>query len=547
MRRSAMGPDPLLLLILSTVGLGPGAACGGESRSGETPEATGGATGGRDTGGSSSGGVRTTSGGTTGGTTISASGGTLTGGAIGTTGGAVTGGAAPMTEGVLGCSNPSYPFGEESGLVACDGNFSHREKAGKCPQTPLRPGEPSGAGVVGCVTDADCAHLLNGRCLVALGASPQCVSSCETDDDCVAGYVCSCGPVANECVPSNCQTDADCGEGLLCTAYAELSGCFSLRGFACQVEGDQCTSSCPPDQSCKLMGAGDQLTRACVAVGGAGGNCGRPFLVSGSERRARPALRDDWCERLVGVGSELTDPERAALAAYWEQAALMEHASIAAFARFTLELLALGAPAQLVAQASAALSDEQRHATICFSLASAFAGQPLGPGSLSLDGCLTRVELAEVAVTTFLEGCVGETLAAVEARELARDAQEPSLSRTLGLIAEDEARHSLLAWRFLDWALRRGGPALAARVKDALRSTLARTTEPLTGVTGLTPEREAALGLPSPAFRAALRQRVLNEIVIPSLDALLRATPEPLAGELGVRPSSDDDGALPVQ
>jgi hypothetical protein len=250
-------------------------------------------------------------------------------------------------------------------------------------------------------------------------------------------------------------------------------------------------------------------------------------------------LRDDWCDRWVGAGSELTRAERAALAAYWEQAALMEHASIAAFARFTLELLALGAPAQLVERACAAMSDEQRHATTCFSLASAFAGQPLGPGSLPLDGCLTRVELVEVAVTTFLEGCVGETLAAVEARELARDAEEPGLSRTLGGIAEDEARHSLLAWSFLDWALTRGGPALATRVKDALCSTLARAAEPTTRVTGLTPERETALGLPSPAFRAALRQRVLSEIVIPSLDALL-------AGVHSVRLSSGD-GALPVQ
>ncbi|MDQ2647350.1 MAG: ferritin-like domain-containing protein [Myxococcota bacterium] len=447
-----------------------------------------------------------------------------------------------MTEGVLGCSNPSYPFGEESGLVACDGNFLHRAEAGKCPQTPLRPGEPSGAAAPGCEADADCAHLLNGRCLFEFGTvGSRCVSSCETDEDCGAGYLCSCGPVANQCVPSNCQTDADCGEGLLCTAYDELRGCMTFRGFACQVESDQCTSSCPPDQSCKVMRSGDQLTRACVAMGGAGGTCGRPFLVSGSERRARPALRDDWCERWVGVGSELTDPERAALAAYWEQAALMEHASIAAFARFTLELLALGAPARLVEQASAAMLDEQRHATTCFSLASAFAGQPLGPDSLPLEGCLTHVELAEVAVTTFLEGCVGETLAAIEARELARDAQEPALSRALGRIAEDEARHSLLAWSFLDWALKRGGPALAARVKEALRSTLARTTESVARVTGLTPEREAALGLPSPAFRAALRDRVLDEIVSPSLDALLAATS--LAGEHDVRVSSGDAAA----
>jgi hypothetical protein len=564
MRRSVVGPDPLLLLILSSIGLGPGAACGGESRSNATPQEPSESTGGIDTAGgggalnSTSGGATlagatpgggtttggAASGGATGGTRIDASGGTLIGGAIGTNGGAVVAGAAPMTEGVLGCSNPSYPFGEEAGLVACDGSFVHRAEAGRCPQTPLRPGEPSGSQAPACVTDADCAHLVNGRCLKEFGpTSPRCESSCETDEDCEAGFVCSCGTVANLCVPSNCRTDADCGEDLLCTAYTELRGCTTSRGFACQVAGDQCTSACPPDQVCQVIGSGDQISRACVTPG-AGGACGRPFLVSGSERLARPTLRDDWCERLVIAASELTCEERTALVAYWKAAALMEHASIAAFARFTLELLALGAPAPLIAESCAAMSDEHRHATKCFSLASAFAGQPLGPGSLRVEGCVTRVDLTDVAVTTFLEGCIGETLAAVEARDLALGAEEPVLRSTLGDIAEDEARHSLLAWRFLGWALERGGPTLAARVEEVLRAALARATEPVAGDTGLTPEREAALGLPSATFRTTLRYRVLDGIVRPALKALLDASAGSLGGSHRVRRGLGDVGAL---
>jgi hypothetical protein len=431
--------------------------------------------------------------------------------------------------------------------VACEGNFFHRAEAGKCPQTPLRPGDPSGNQASACVTDADCAHLMNGRCTVGLvgfaGTGPRCVSSCETDGDCEPGFVCSCGAIANECVPSNCQSDADCGENLLCTGYTELRGCVFTTGFACQVASDQCTSSCPPDQRCQVIRSGDEITRACVTPG-AGGACGRPFLVSGSERLARPMLRDDWCERLASAAPELTCEERAALVAYWRAAALMEHASIAAFARFTLELLALGAPAPLVAESCAAMSDEHRHATTCFSLASAFAGTPLGPESLRVDGCLARVDLADVAVTTFLEGCVGETLAAVEARELALGAEDPVLRSTLGDIAEDEARHSLLAWRFLGWALERGGPTLAVRVEDALRAALARVTEPPAGDTGLTPERETALGLPSSAFRTTLRYRVIDEIVRPALKALLDASDGSLGGSRRVRRGLGDVGAL---
>jgi hypothetical protein len=49
----------------------------------------------------------------------------------------------------------------------------------------------------------------------------------------------------------------------------------------------------------------------------------------------------------------------------------MEHASVAAFARFTLDLLALGAPADLVQSAQQALGDEIAHAELCFGLAGA--------------------------------------------------------------------------------------------------------------------------------------------------------------------------------
>jgi hypothetical protein len=275
---------------------------------------------------------------------------------------------------------------------------------------------------------------------------------------------------------------------------------------------------------------GDTITRECVSQSGTGGTCGRPFLVSGSVRLAAGLRRDDWCrsidEQTVGL-EELTRSERGALAAHWEQAALMEHASIAAFARFTLELLALGAPAQLVEQASAAMSDEQRHATTCFTLASRFAGRQIGAGPLPIDGCLANVELTEVTVTAFLEGCIGETLAAVEARELAQAVEDPVLRRTLAGIADDEARHALLAWSFLRWALGQGGPALAARIRGTLRAAIARPIEPSRSGFMVTPERELALGLPSAALRAGVRRRVLEEIVTPCLDAISASLDRP--------------------
>ena len=64
-------------------------------------------------------------------------------------------------------------------------------------------------------------------------------------------------------------------------------------------------------------------------------------------------------------------PLRDAVVKAWTTAARAEHASVASFARFTLQLLHLGAPADLVADAQQAALDEVRHARLCFGVASA--------------------------------------------------------------------------------------------------------------------------------------------------------------------------------
>jgi hypothetical protein len=90
------------------------------------------------------------------------------------------------------------------------------------------------------------------------------------------------------------------------------------------------------------------------------------------------------------------DPDtRAALACEWLDDARLEHASVASFARFVLELLALGAPAELVHFAQRALGDEIDHARRCFSLASRYAQEPLGPAALQVDGALAELGLAK--------------------------------------------------------------------------------------------------------------------------------------------------------
>ena len=99
---------------------------------------------------------------------------------------------------------------------------------------------------------------------------------------------------------------------------------------------------------------------------------GRPLLIDDRARVASPALRDDWAEaeQLPHV-DRLTAASRRALAEHWTAAALAEHASVASFARFVLDLGALGAPPALLADATTAMHDEIRHAQVSFALAEA--------------------------------------------------------------------------------------------------------------------------------------------------------------------------------
>src|SRR5690606_35836975 len=119
----------------------------------------------------------------------------------------------------------------------------------------------------------------------------------------------------------------------------------------------------------------------------------------------------------------------------------MEHASIAAFARFTLQLLHLGAPPSLIEDAQRAMADETQHAQDCFGLASRYLGTAVGPGALSMNQALQETSLEDIVLLTVREGCIGETCAALEAAEAYEETTEPDTKIVLDRIRGDEFRH----------------------------------------------------------------------------------------------------------
>jgi hypothetical protein len=254
-------------------------------------------------------------------------------------------------------------------------------------------------------------------------------------------------------------------------------------------------------------------------------NHGRPFTVDGAARTAPYRVNREWSATLDTTwrfDADLDPAVRAALAAAWVADALAEHASIASFARLTLELMQHGAPAELVAESQRASLDEVEHARVCFALAERYSGVARGPGNFPLEAGLRPVDLPELASRTVHEGCVGETLAALIAAEQARAATDPSVRAALEKIAEDEARHAEFAWRVVRWTLEIGG----LRTRAAVELAFARRTSTFSLRTEAAEDPRGALaahGQLTDAQRAVVVARGLRDVVGPCARALLSA------------------------
>jgi len=214
---------------------------------------------------------------------------------------------------------------------------------------------------------------------------------------------------------------------------------------------------------------------------------------------------------------------RRALADHWSEVALLEHASIASFSLFALALLSVGAPPGLVEGAHKAAMDEVEHAKLAFRLASRFAGEPLAPGPLPIaDAGSLGSSIHELAVSTAREGCVGETVGAVEARAALERATDDEVRRVLSIVERDESTHAELAWQTVRWAIDSGGRSVRDAVAVAFRHELA---VPLVPAAPRSAEMEllAAHGVLPPAELVEARKRALVEVVRPAVMALLGA------------------------
>lgn len=258
---------------------------------------------------------------------------------------------------------------------------------------------------------------------------------------------------------------------------------------------------------------------------------GRPLLVDGRPRLAPDCQSSDW---VAGESSSLaratsiadvSERDRRALAEHYTREATFEHASIAAFARVSLSLLAVGAPPHLLVDTHRAGLDEIAHAEAMYRMASAWSGSTVGPEALDLTGAVEiRSSLVDLAEEAFFEGAVGEVVASLVLREESERAPDLETRSILGTMAADEENHAELAWRTVAWALSRDD----ASVRSMLEGSRNRITTEIAGPIPLDAPGAALPFVTSASERTLVRRRALVEIVLPCLDALL-----------GERPSSE--------
>lgn len=289
---------------------------------------------------------------------------------------------------------------------------------------------------------------------------------------------------------------------------------------------DGCTEYTVTNQVIEGVEAG----QCCYTVNADNANCddyidddfecgcyGRPYVAAAEVISAPTVRSSSWgtqaAAELIPDLTGLSIEQRAALAEFWSDNARAEHSSVAGFHRLCLELIAHGAPLELLERSQQAAADELAHARICYALASHYAGEPLGPGPMPIGSAAPiAATLVELAVATAREGCLAETSAAWLASEMAAAAEDPAVRAALEQIAREEQEHAELSWMTLRWAIDLGGDEVRKAVAEVFANA-----RPI--VLGGAPIGVPGHGMLAGAEVEAIVDRGFSELLVPIMRA----------------------------
>ena len=196
------------------------------------------------------------------------------------------------------------------------------------------------------------------------------------------------------------------------------------------------------------------------------------MTISQTSKEADSDFADSWHTDLT-LALKPNNSLNEEIGRRWLEQAEGEHASVASFARNTLQLLTLGSPSELLIASQQAGIDEINHAKISYDIASANTGLKLAPGPLDVQESLKKLDLMSVIRSIIHEGCVGETLAAVEAHVRGHGTEDPYIKKSLLQITEEETNHAQLAWDTIEWVVSKN-PELRTFAENVLDDELER-------------------------------------------------------------------------
>jgi len=215
----------------------------------------------------------------------------------------------------------------------------------------------------------------------------------------------------------------------------------------------------------------------------------------------------------------LSEEERTKAADYWAKVAMMEHASVASFSRFSLELMSVGASTELLTLAHQAALDEVRHTQISLGIANQLNSTTFTAGSFPISRKVVDSafgDMEKIATAAALEGCIEETLAASIVFYQAEHMGDPNHKVLLRSVALDEANHAAFAWRAVQW-MASTSPEVHAAV-SAVFSERAQQYE-ATPQTSSVPTLQH-VGLLDQGTMTKLQHAAWHQVVLPTAVAL---------------------------
>lgn len=225
------------------------------------------------------------------------------------------------------------------------------------------------------------------------------------------------------------------------------------------------------------------------------------------------------------------DPDvRAELARIWAERIPTEYRSITGFSTLSFDLIAAGAPVDLVAVCHRVCIDELRHTELAVRMVEIYGGTlPELPREISVlpsDESLNVV--AQACRSAILISCLGETFACTELAMLRDRAVDPVVAGVLRIFLADEIVHARIGWAYLAHAFKTADENTRKAVAAAIPEYVAGIGANLFG----TDEKPAAVDVTNDDARLAshgvcsmreeqdLYRKFIPEVFIPGLRAV---------------------------